>query len=612
MSGPAPYDSSEGERGPAQAQANAEWARTLLEAWVSLGLREVVASPGARSTPLILAAHADPRLRLRLVTDERVGGFLALGLARGSGRPVALVSTSGSAGAHWLPALVEARASRIGLLALTANRPFELSECGAPQAVPQGHFFADQVGLARALPAPGPDPTPVELRALETLALDAWRVASGADALPVHLDVAFRAPLWSPEVGPAARSARAAGFATPPAPAQARPQPPRLLTGEAQLSPEGLRDLAGQLATVSRGLVVCGPDAAGASPADAQRFAPAVSALAAALGWPLVCDAASGLRGAVDAITCGEAIARAGRADLAPEAVLRFGPPPVHKGLASVLAAAPLQWVVDRAGRPLDPTHSAAVFVAASPTPVAEALAPLISSSSDRSWRESWRAAEAAARAALAPLLAEAQPWSGGVAAACAESGGPRGLLHVASSMAIRDVDAFAPRARVSCSRGANGIDGTLSTAWGLAAALEAPVTVLSGDLAFLHDLGGLVAAKEVDLRIVVVDNRGGGIFGYLPIAEQGPAFEPCFLTPPEADLIALATAAGARVASAADMEALRGLLAEPVSGLEVIVVPVERSHCEATHARAWSAVAAALSEDAAASEPVVSAGARS
>lgn len=600
----------EAERGAAQARANAEWAATLIETWVALGLSEVVASPGARSTPLVLAAHAEPRLKLRLVTDERVAGFLALGLARGGGRPVALVSTSGSAGAHWLPALVEARASRIGLLALTANRPHELSECGAPQAVPQGHFFAGQVGLARALPAPGPSPTPTELRSLETLALEAWRVASGEGALPVHLDLAFRAPLWSPaaESAPkstAARAARRAGFATPPAPRAARSAPPRLLRGERRLSDTELVSLVDTLGEEPRGVVFCGPDAGGASPTAAEAFAPAVAALAEALGWPLICDAASGLRGSLDAISCGEAIARAERAGLAPAAVLRFGAPPVHKALAGLLAAAPRQWVLDRAGRPLDPTHSAELFLDLSPAALARDLSAALEPSRDDTWRARWRAAESSARAALAPLLGAEALWSGGVAAAVAEAGG---LLHVASSMAIRDVDAFAPRARVSCSRGANGIDGTLATAWGLSASLGEPVTVLAGDLAFLHDLGGLVAAREVDLRVVVVDNRGGAIFGYLPLAEQGDAFEPCFLTPPEADLPALAEAAGARVEVAEDLSGLRSLLARPVAGLEVIVAPVARERCQATHARAWDVVAAALSTR----DTVVSAGGRS
>jgi len=589
---------SDAERAGAQARANATWAQTLLETWVELGLREVVASPGARSTPLILAAHADPRLELRLVTDERVAGFLALGLARGSGRPVALVSTSGSAGAHWLPALVEAHASRIGLLALTANRPHELSRCGAPQAVPQGHFFTDQVGLAEALPAPGPDPTPLELRALETLALSAWSVASGDEALPVHLDLAFRAPLWSADAEPASRQpARAEGFATPPAPRAARRAPPRLLAGSRQLSPVALASLAAELSSVSRGLIFCGPDAGGASPAEAARFAPAAAALAEALGWPLLCDAASGLRGDVDAVTAGEAIARAGVPDLAPEAVLRFGGPPVHKTLATLLATAPRQWVVDRAGRALDPTHSAELLVSAGPLDLAQALAPRVTSSTDTSWRDSWRAAETQARAALAPLCEGGPLWSGGVACAAAESLGAEGLLHVASSLAIRDVDAFAPRARVSCSRGANGIDGTLSTAWGLALALGSPLTILCGDLAFLHDLGGLVALRGVDLRVVVVDNRGGGIFGYLPVAEHPDAFEACFLTPPSADLLALARAAGAQVRSTRDGRELRSSLSEPPRGLEVIVAEVERSECEATHAQAWGAVAKALRE---------------
>ncbi|MBL4848150.1 MAG: 2-succinyl-5-enolpyruvyl-6-hydroxy-3-cyclohexene-1-carboxylate synthase, partial [Planctomycetes bacterium] len=271
-----------------QATANLAWAETLLASLASLGLREVIASPGGRSTPLVLAAHRHPQLTLRIVTDERVAAFTALGIARGSARPVALVATSGSAGGHWLPALVEARASQIGLLALTANRPHELLGCGAPQAVPQRHFFTDQVGLARAIPAPSSQPSQAELRSLETLALAAWRVASGEDALPVHLDLAFRAPLWAP---PGAKSE------TPlPGPAPVRRAPPRLLSGTRRLTRAAVSALARELSAVERGVIFCGPDAGGASPAAAAAFAPVVRELARALGWPLICDAASGLR----------------------------------------------------------------------------------------------------------------------------------------------------------------------------------------------------------------------------------------------------------------------------------------------------------------------------
>lgn len=556
------------------AGANGEAASVLARCLVAGGVRHVVASPGSRSTPLVLAFAEAPGARVHVVLDERVAAFVALGLARVTG-PVALVATSGTAGAHWLPAAIEARHSRLPLVLLTADRPPELHGCGAPQTVPQGRLFGDACVLSMDLGAPGLDVDPRWLRTVAARAVDA---AVGSGGGPVHLNVPFREPLWEPDGrrgqggwrgqwGDGEDPARAGDGALPPA---------RILRPRPVAPPEAVAEVAARLSG-RRGVIVAGPRASRGGLPD-EALARAVERLAAALGWPVVAEPLSQLR-----FGHGWALptlaTRAGAP--VPDVVLRLGQAPTSKQVGAFFQGAETI-LVDPHGDWLDPAHGATLLVVGEPAPLCEALVARVTPC-DAGWLADWRQAAERARTHAAALCDRF--WEGAVARAVAAALPDGAALHVASSLAVRDLDAFAETGRrvaVTSNRGANGIDGTLATAAGQSLAWMGPVVALVGDLAFFHDHGALHAARALGARlvVVVVDNGGGGIFETLPVAAHPTAFERLFLTPQPGDLGALAAGAGARVARVTDAAALEGALTAALEsdGVTVVHAVVDRT----------------------------------
>lgn len=560
------------------AALNLAAAAALVDGLAAAGVRDVVFSPGSRSTPLVLAADARGALRTWPVLDERVGGFFALGLARAAGRPVALVCTSGSAGAHYLPAALEADRSGVPLVLVTADRPPELHGCGANQTVDQRGLLGGVGRLARDLGAP------------DAAALDGWFAAGrqaaeragDAPAGPAHLNVAFREPLWAP--GVVIPPPRAAG---------------RRLVGTPAVDPALVDALADRLGGARRGAIHCGAGAA-----DGPGFAAAVTALARHLGWPILAEVASGLR--VGHHDRHPVVAHAdgllGGPTPPPEVVLRLGAVPPSRRIAAWLARAEATVLVAPDGQRRDPEHRAETLIVAPTSPLLEALAGRLPATAG--WLDAWRAADDAAAALLAELAGEGGPagapadaaWEGAVARAVVAALPDGAALHLGNSLPVRDADAFAAaRAgdmRVFVSRGVSGIDGALATAAGEAVGAGRPTWALVGDLTCLHDLGGLLHLGQLrpDLTVVVVDNGGGGIFGVLPIAQHQGAFERCFLTPQHFDLKALCAGCGVAYRRADDLAALRAALA-PAPGPRVIHVPVDR----AASARRRAAAVAAL-----------------
>jgi 2-succinyl-5-enolpyruvyl-6-hydroxy-3-cyclohexene-1-carboxylate synthase len=574
----------------ATAELNASAADALVGAFADAGLSHAVLSPGSRNTPLTLALHAQSqagRLRLHVVLDERSAGFFALGLARATGRAPLLLATSGSAGAHWYPAAVEAFEAELPLLLVTADRPPELSGCGAPQTVDQARFFGAFALASIDLGAPALDATP---RALATAAARALALAEGARPGPVHLNAPFREPLWSPDVPEGGD--RRSGL--------------EILRGAPALSEADVSRLAREVSG-ARGIIVAGPEGRSAPAASS-----AIARLGAALGWPVLADPASGLRygdhdrGAVilhyDALLRSPAL----RKRLRPERALVFGAGPCSKALSRWLGelgqtGTPIS-LVAQSPRIRDPEHAASSLVVAEPAALCEALAARARPSPDARWLRGWRDADAAAQAALAPHL-RAPLWEGALARAVVDALPDGALLHVGNGMPVRDLDAFGGpserRIRVVAQRGASGIDGHLSSASGEAEAWrDGPVVAVLGDLAFLHDIGGLrlVAEAEGALVVVLVDNGGGGIFEFLDIAAHPWAFEPLFLTPQRADFEALARGFGVeyrRVESAAALfEAVQAGCAG--SGAVVLHAPVDRKLNVERHRRAFEAAAGA------------------
>lgn len=542
------------------AQRNATWAANLVAGFAANGVTDAIVSPGSRNTPLVLALDAAFGERTHVVVDERSAGFVALGLARASGRPVVLACTSGSAATHYYPAIVEAYYSRIPLIVVSADRPPELHHNGAGQTIEQERLFGRFVEWFADLGVPSGETEP------RTWAHAAAHAVSKARG-PVHLNVCFREPLWDAAVS----------YAPPSTPAL-------------QIHRSAAADVTFEMPALPRGVIVCGPRAS-SSPA----FAAAVHALGARYGWPVLADAASGARGA-ESVACYDALLRASAfADaMRPQLVVTFGQRPASKALNAWLdAASATHILVSSDGAINDPAVVASQLVIADAVKFCEAQR---GGSPQASWSSAWAKAEAAARQALERTTNDGL-WEGSIARVVGAALPPAALLHVASSMPVRDLESFASRVpHVVSNRGANGIDGTIASASGAALAWNGPVVALMGDLAFQHDMGSLITARalNVELTLVVVDNGGGGIFDFLAIgASETRIREKYFTTPQPIDVSAIATAAGWNVVRATSISELESALTG--SGQRVVHVVVPRERNVSRHRAAWAEVARAI-----------------
>lgn len=562
-------------QGP-EVTAAATFCATLVDEWARAGLTHAVVCPGSRSTPMALALAADGRLAVEVVHDERAAAFLALGIGLSTGRPAVVLTTSGTAAAELHPAVVEAGLSSVPMIVCTADRPPELQDVGAPQTIDQVHLYGRSV---RWFAAPE---VPEERRAHTWRPLAARSVAeaTGAHPGPVHLNLGFRDPL----VGVPGE--------LPPGRDDGRPW--------TVVEPgEGAADVASDdvVATLAgRGVVVAGGPVAEPD---------AVIALAEALGWPIVASPrATGLwgRGAdAGVVSHADALVRvAAFAAERPEVVLRVGEPPASKLLGQWLAGVPVVAVRGH-GRWVDPDGTVAHVV---PDAALAALAAPVRPV-DAGWRERWLAAERAAAEALATAAARHdEPTEPAVARDVVAALPDGAALVVASSMPVRDVEWYAeprPGLRVLSNRGANGIDGVVSTGVGVALATGAPTAVLLGDVAFLHDSNALLGLGDrgVDLTVVVVDNDGGGIFSFLPQATALDAdrFELLFGTPHGVDLPALVAAHGLPCRVVRTQAEVGVALAESAGrpGAEVIVVRTDRTTNVAVHDELHTTVAEAV-----------------
>ncbi|HEY0995270.1 MAG TPA: 2-succinyl-5-enolpyruvyl-6-hydroxy-3-cyclohexene-1-carboxylic-acid synthase [Gemmatimonadaceae bacterium] len=574
------------------------------------GVRHVCIAPGSRSTPLALTIARHPALRTWMHLDERCAGFFALGMARTLGAPVALLCTSGTAAANFLPAVVEARSAGIPLLVLTADRPPELRDVGAAQTIDQNRLFGSHVKWFVEVGVP--EATPELLRHARALACRAVATAAAAPAGPVHLNFPFREPLVPVAVEPPASLDPGDLLAWRGRPGGA----PWVLVDDAPpvASAEVVARLASALRSAQRPLIICGPQP------DVALAAP-LAELARAIGAPLLADPLSQLRwgthereAIIDAYD--PALRDGATVDaLAPDLVLRIGALPTSKPLLQYLQrhAGARHVVVDAARWP-DPALLAAEMVHADPRWLADALRSAATASmagaggADPAWLPAWRAVDAATRRALASHAASVgEPFEGAAVAAVAARIPSGGTLFVSSSMPVRDLDAFARgdvRAlRVMANRGANGIDGVVSSALGAAAAgREAnagPLVLVIGDIAMYHDMNGLLAAKQhgLDATIVVLNNDGGGIFSFLPQASQAEHFEQLFGTPHGLAFEPAAAMYGARYHRATSHDALGEAVAAATAagGLHLVELRTDRGRNVALHREAWEAVRAAI-----------------
>jgi 2-succinyl-5-enolpyruvyl-6-hydroxy-3-cyclohexene-1-carboxylate synthase len=480
--------------------------RAFVDELARCGLAGACTSPGSRSTPLVLTLARQPGLQTWSHVDERVAGFFALGVAKQSGRPAAVACTSGTAAAHYLPAVIEAREARVPLVVLTADRPPELREVGAGQTIDQLKLYGDaakwffEVGTHRA--------TPERLRWMRQLAFRAYETAVSGRPGAVHLNFALREPLVLDEPLPPADDQ--------PLP-RARRRPPAA---------------ALELEVGERAVIV-----AGRHERD-DGLAAALPAAAAALGAPLLADPLSGARRGPAAVAHYDDLLRDEGFAVAqrPDTVIRVGDLPTCKPLRQWLAGldGARQVAFDPEGAWQDPAAVVGEVLDADPAAWALSIAGPPRASA---WLDAWRRADDAAAEAIAAELGDAisEP-----AVARALAALPSEVtVFTASSMPVRDVESFWPvrdaPPRVLAHRGANGIDGTLAAAFGAAAAAASGrVVVHLGDVALAHDLGALLSASRLrlGLTVLLVDNAGGGIFDFLPVASQTDAFEEHVATP--------------------------------------------------------------------------------
>ncbi|MDG5759406.1 2-succinyl-5-enolpyruvyl-6-hydroxy-3-cyclohexene-1-carboxylic-acid synthase [Natronococcus sp. A-GB1] len=519
------------------------WGRTLVDELAKGGLEAVCISPGSRSTPLTVA-FAESDIEVFSHLDERSGAYFALGRARRTGEPTALVCTSGTAAANFHPAVIEADQARVPLLVLTADRPHELRDSGANQTIDQVKLYGDAVRWYAELPDPEADERKV--RNLRTTAARALSETVGTPAGPVHLNCPFRKPLEPTETEeiPDSFAETLAGRGRESAFVEAH-------TGRPTLEPssDAVGALAEALATADRPLIVAGP----ADPVDLVELEPAtVLAVADRVGAPVLADPLSGLRfgeGVADGLVYGGYDAYA-HVLPEPDVVVRFGASPTSKSLRGALETADAdQYLLDPAGEWREATFTATDLLAATPESVFESVRERLEESgedvsvgADDEWLERFDRAERAhwevLKRALEADALERDPFEGGVFATVFAEAPDPATIAVANSMPIRDADRFArPRAAdltVLGNRGASGIDGTASTALGAGSATDDPLVLVTGDLSFYHDSNGLLAVGRcgVDATIVLLDNDGGGIFHKLPIADFEPPFTEQFETP--------------------------------------------------------------------------------
>jgi 2-succinyl-5-enolpyruvyl-6-hydroxy-3-cyclohexene-1-carboxylate synthase len=561
--------------------------QALVDELARCGVEHAVTSPGSRNAPLALTLAAEPRIRAHSVIDERAAGFVALGIAKASGRPVAIACTSGTAAANLMPAVVEAHEASVPLIVLTADRPPELRDVGAGQAIDQvklyGSFAKWFVEVGNHEPSRA---TAVHFRALGCRAYEAAR---GGRPGPVHLNFPLREPL-----APVAEDGLDATDW------EGRPDGEpwvRVRGAEARPAVEGL---VTELAHASRGAFVVG------AVADQEGVAGSVAQLAEWLGWPVLADATSGLRRGHDAMECGaiahyDVLLRSDRFAAAhrPDLVVRIGATPTSKPLRAWLE--PLrQVVVDPYATWDEPTRAAHTVVRADPARLCSAIVgTLLRQESERGRDPEWLRAWCDADALVPPVLqAVEEPFEPALWAAVADAAPARSTLFVASSMPVRDVEALLPRSAtpltILANRGANGIDGTVSSAAGAALAGSRTIALL-GDLALLHDAGGLLAAHRLpaELTVVCANNGGGGIFDFLPVAgaADSAAYEEHIATPADVDLAALAAAAGMPYTHAGSLDEVRHAVARP----GVVEFRTDRAASVRLHRELYARVAAEL-----------------
>ncbi|RYM06317.1 2-succinyl-5-enolpyruvyl-6-hydroxy-3-cyclohexene-1-carboxylic-acid synthase [Sporolactobacillus sp. THM7-7] len=552
------------------------------------GVSEAVISPGSRSTPLALLLAEHPDIRTCVHVDERSAAFLALGMAKAKKQPVALLCTSGTATANYHPAIVEAFYARVPLIVLTADRPRELQDVGAPQTIDQSGMYGRHVKRFKEIDIPENDLSLIA----HTRAVCARMVAEacGRPRGPVHLNFPFREPLV-PHVADAEKYQTEAPAIT-------------VRSGRLTLPDRERHSLADTLRRAKKGIIVCGES-------EETGLEKAVTQLADRLGFPILADPLSQLRrgsGDLSLVIDGyDAFLKDERAAslLRPDVILRFGAMPVSKALMLWLKKQKAAHFVIDGGSPWrDPAGAATSMIYCDEAWFCRDIIQLVPRTENRQWSHLWQSINETTKRVLSniggdPSLSEEKTFL-----RLSEAMPENAHLFVGSSMPIRELDTFFfagghRGVRIFANRGANGIDGVVSTAVGVSLIKKNTVLVL-GDLSFFHDMNGLLAARQLgsDLIIVLINNDGGGIFSFLPQASEKAYFETLFGTPHGLDFSHAAHLYGATYRKVKDADEFTDALTHSFSvpGLKIIEVPTKRGENVHRHRRMRQLVGEALS----------------
>lgn len=568
------------------SRVNLAFATALVDGLVGSGLRHACISPGSRSGPLAIAFARNQRIRTWVHVDERSGAFFALGMAKRTGEPVAVLTTSGTAAAELHPAVLEAHHSRTPLVLLTADRPPEVQDRGANQTVDQARLFGS---ATRWTFDPGPPEASTTRAFAAQLAARAMAVARGPVAGPVHLNLPFREPLLSAGA-PELTDVR-------------DPEPPIVRPALRVPDDRDVGLLATMLGESHRPFLH-----AGTLPRD-MGVAAALSALTATTGLVVHAEPTSQLRrtGVGGLLRNTEALLRdpAFAAEHAPDLVIRLGAAPTSRTVHEWLARSQPEHVVlvDPDGVWLDPDSIATHVLQSDLLPLLSALAKSVTHEGDQhAWRRSWLEADRAAAAGVEHALQTRELFEASALKIAATNLPRRATVVVGSSMAIRDADWFWPvcdEHRFIANRGASGIDGFVSTALGAAAVNDQePTIAICGDLTLYHDMNGLLASRApgVTCTFIVLNNDGGGIFSFLPEAAEHDVFETVFATPTGLDLQRVAALYGCEYRSATDARELEQVLRTLQHDTTVIVdVRFTRAASVSAHRAVWDAASSAI-----------------
>lgn len=556
-----------------------------------LNVYDVVISPGSRSTPLALLMAQHEQIQTYIQVDERSAAFFALGIAKAKKRPVALLCTSGTAAANYYPAICEAFHARVPLLVLTADRPHELREIGAPQAMNQLHLYGSFVKQFIEMAIP---------EAAEQMYSYARMTAGRAVASvqqapkgPVHLNFPLREPLI-PDVSLQQLWEKGRGEYTG-----------AVHQGSIMMTNEYVSSLTGRLLSMEKGLIVCGDD-------SHPELAEAVTQLAEQTGYPILADPLSGLRsGKHDKammIDCYDTFLRTEllKDTWKPQVIIRFGGMPVSKALTQFIKKqkAALHIVVDESGKWRDPSLMATEVISANDVAFCKQLTSSHPKRAENDWFQMWKHINEKTKETLREIETYETAFEGKVITDIVRVLPEKATLFVGNSMPIRDTDTFFfttdKQIQVMANRGVNGIDGIVSTALGVSTACE-PIVLVIGDLSFYHDLNGLLGAKlhELNITIVVVNNDGGGIFSFLPQYEKKEHFEMLFGTPLGLDYEHVVNMYGGSFERAGDWEAFRHEVQRGTmeNGLHVVELCTNREENLQLHRNLWARISKGITE---------------